>query len=104
MLVIIGEKSRASAAANQNLCLTCRYYRRVRYGLDDREERTCNHTGNSWFPLRGPVSECTDYIDKSRPYMHDMEKIAWTIETSKRTVGFNPEIKFVPPKKRDEDL
>ena len=51
--------------------------------------------------LRGPVSDCTDFRDKSQPYRDEMEKIAWIIEPSKRTAGFNPDIRFAPPKRDD---
>jgi hypothetical protein len=102
MFIIIGDKSRATARSSDNLCPNCSNYAAVRYALDDREERIC--LDNAHFPrrLRGPVATCTSFYDKTKPNKHEMDKIAWTIETSKRTIGFENQVKFIPPSQRND--
>lgn len=105
MLVIIGEKSRATAAAKENICLKCRNYFAFQYSDNDQKTHMCTLWGTSKpIILKGPVSSCTDFSDTSQPFKSDMEKIAWTIESSKRTTGFHADVRFIPPKKRDGDL
>lgn len=102
MFVIIGDRSRAVASSYKNLCLTCQNYMAMKYSLNDREERVCVANYNHPIKLRGPVSQCTDYSDKTRPSKHEMNKIAWAIEPSKRKVGFGAEVDFIPPSKRND--
>lgn len=103
MFVIIGERSRATARASENLCLRCSNYAGIRYSLDDREIREC--LDNAHFPrrLRGPVAECTSFYDRTKPSKQEMEKTAWVIEPSKRTAGFHSQVEFIPPSKRKQD-
>jgi len=96
VFLIIGEKSRAAAQANVNLCATCSYYSRRRFSQNNREIHMCSENYQSPFALSGPVSACSSYYDKNKPQLHDLDKIAWTIETSKKTVG------FIPPSKRTD--
>jgi|PlaIllAssembly_1097288.scaffolds.fasta_scaffold635385_1 hypothetical protein len=37
------------------------------------------------------VTRCTDYDDKRLPDLYELERIAWTLETTeKRVIGFKP--------------
>ena len=102
MFLIIGERSRAAAKSSENLCLKCLNYSGLRYALDDREERVCIANIHDPRRLRGPVAECSDFADKTRPSKYDMNKIAWAIEPSKRRVGFETGVRFVPPSERND--
>jgi hypothetical protein len=106
MFVIIGEKSKAVSNSSKNLCLTCgRYFART-YALTDEAERLCLSNYDNPVRLKGPVSVCTDYYNKNAPDKYDMEKIAWTIEASKKKVGFGAEYDIIvkPPKRKEEEL
>ena len=101
MFIIIGDKAKATTDSATNLCLTCYSYTGITYSLNDQEERICAF--NSYHPkrLKGPVSRCTDYSDKTKPPKYEMDKMAWAIEPSKRRVGFGFEsVKFIPPSER----
>ena len=103
MLIVIGDRSRAVAQSNVNLCLTCRHYSAVAYSLNDSEERNCYRNYENPVRLRGPVSRCTDYDNKTAPSEHEMRKIAWSIEPSTRKVGFDTCVEIKPPKRKDDD-
>lgn len=105
MFVIIGNRAKAVSDSSKNLCLTCRNYFARTYALTDESERICLVNYDKPTRLRGPVSICTDYQDKNTPDKYSMEKIAWTIESSKKVVGFGAEmdITIKPPKKKEED-
>lgn len=102
MFVIISDRQRASARSSQNLCLTCRDYRAVKFALDNQEERMCMNNSDRPMKLRGPVSDCTDYTDKTKPLRWEMDKMAWAIEPAKQIKGFGNEstVRFVPPSER----
>lgn len=102
MFIIISDRQKAASRSTANLCLTCREYRAVRYALDDREERLCMEDRDRPMRLRGPVAQCTDYYDKTKPGKYELDKMAWAIEPSKRRVGFETGIKFVPPSERKD--
>ena len=104
MIVIIGDKSKATAASATNLCASCRYYFAYKYALTDREVRLCTILTSGSFRLLGPVAECSDYRDKSAPYLDQIEKAAWNIEVSRRTAGFSGEriVKVVSPSERTD--
>jgi hypothetical protein len=103
MFIIISDKARAASDSSKNLCLTCWDYRAITYALTDQEERLCVNIPDKALRLRGPVSRCTDYRDKTKPGKYEMDKMAWAIEPSKKRVGFGFEsVKFVPPSERKD--
>lgn len=103
MFLIIGERSRAASRSNENLCLKCWNYSGIKYSLDDREERCCTRlSGNQPMALRGPVSQCSDFQDRTKPGKEEMNKMAWIIEPSKRKVGFDQAVRFIPPTERTD--
>lgn len=101
MFVIIGEKTRAASSLATDLCMSCEHFQVVRYSRNETEQRLCHYNGHMR-PLHGPVASCNLYGDKNQPSKWDMEKIAWTIEASKKKVGFGAEIEvhINPPKKK----
>lgn len=102
MFIIIGDKSRATARASDNLCVNCSNYLGRKYSLDDHEERLCVSVPSHPTRLRGPVSTCSDFYDKTKPSKSEMNKIAWIVEPSKRRVGFDAAVEIIPPSKRDD--
>jgi hypothetical protein len=101
MFVIIGEKSKAASSLSDDLCLTCHNFQEIRYSLNESAERVCHYNGQK-SPLKGPVSSCSMYADRNHPSKWEMEQIAWTIEASKKKVGFGAEMDITinPPKKK----
>jgi hypothetical protein len=104
MFIIISDRQKATSRANQNLCVTCCDYRAVTYALDDQQERLCMNQPERPMRLRGPVSCCTDYVDKTKPRKWEMDKMAWAIEPTRQIKGFGAEstVKFVPPSERKD--
>jgi len=96
MFVIIGERSRAASDSRQNLCLKCWNYHGRKYAIDDSEVHLCCTMSNHPQRLRGPVSQCSDFQDKSKPNKHELDKIAWIIDPNHKKVG------FIPPSERKD--
>jgi hypothetical protein len=78
-----------------NLCRTCRYAHSYQTQTG-REEVRCN--SDRPFIVQDSVTRCSRYYDRTKPALHEMSEIAWTLETSKgRVLGFKP-----PSKKADD--
>lgn len=79
----------------QSLCLSCE---NGRTWTDQRGETTiCTMMK---IPLRGKVTDCSDYYSSALPSLRDMKETAWTLRTEKggKAIGFAP-----PKKKKDDD-
>lgn len=88
--------------------MTCSSYFARTNGLNDVTERFClfvAQSGGGAHKLSGPISVCTDYKDKNSPDKWEMEKIAWTLELSRKKVGFDTVFEpiFKAPKKREDE-
>lgn len=104
MLVIIGERSKAVADGSRNLCPSCRNYFSYTYALNNQIEHFCSILQSGALRMKGPVSRCSDWSDKNQPYRSDMEKMAWILEVSHKTVGFGGErnVKVIAPSDRKD--
>jgi hypothetical protein len=103
-LVIIGERHRAAQSDKTNLCLKCDYYLSVEFSRSAQQLKVCTVINSNPIHLSGPVATCNCFYDKTAPSKHDMEKIAWTLELQKSTVGFAAEqVRFLPPAKKAND-
>lgn len=78
-----------TAREDKNLCTSCRFSHI--YVDAQREERTilCTY-GREKRQNKGPISECNQYSDRTKPTLDDMNEIAWQLMTNKggRSVGF----------------
>lgn len=82
-----------------SLCVSCRYATVIK-GSNFQYMIRCHRIEQM---VRFPVSECSEYENKSMPTQYDMEQIAWIVQTRNRgPAGFQgdkTEIEIVPPKK-----
>lgn len=86
MLVIIGDRNRATAHGGTNLCAKCRYYFSRTYSANGDKDHLCS-VFSRLMTLKGPVADCTDFIDQSMPYLEEMKEIAWKLEP-RASLGF----------------
>jgi hypothetical protein len=79
-----------------NLCTSCRFCHRTVASQSGRETMVCN--ANRPFAIKEPIATCNIYLDRSKPTLHDMQEIAWTLMTDKggRKIGFQS-----PEQRRD---
>jgi hypothetical protein len=82
------------ADRRQGLCWHCRSAQITEH-VDGHIEVFCQErytTGGGSAFIRVPVLRCTDYDEKSHASRHDMEKIAWRLNTDKsgKILGFRP--------------
>lgn len=74
-----------------DLCRTCRNSVIIQGSRDSDERRYCDALSGDSTQLFTNVADCSSYYNKSLPSLHQYEKIAWVLETSKgRQVGFVP--------------
>jgi hypothetical protein len=90
MFLILSDKARAVRDSSKNLCVQCRFYHWRVDAQTEKELRICCVSNTNTLPLTGPVARCNDFRDANRPPLQAMEQIAWTLDTSKRSVGFLP--------------
>lgn len=80
------------------LCATCREGVITEHA-DGTVFTVCNVLYNAPRQIRSHVVKCSDYDRRGRLNQHELEKIAWTIQTDKSGQA----IGFAPPKKRPDD-
>lgn len=91
----------------KSLCVTCRHAQIVKGQRADESITLCGGgKGMESWRVRMHVSSCTDYDDKSRPPLWEMEKIAWrfSVDRASKRAGFmNPkEFKKRHPDESDD--
>ena len=72
-----------------NLCTTCACAHVLTVESGQRHIR-CNQNYQNPLTLRQAVTQCSGYLDRTRPSLQQMQDIAWTLMTDKggRKVGF----------------
>jgi hypothetical protein len=94
-----------TAVGRESLCRTCRHaHMQVGYA-DSEEEVRCGYFYEQPRLVSFAVSQCTDFLDKLTPTLFEMQKIAFVIETKKRSgnIGFaSAETKVTRPEEDDE--
>lgn len=95
--VIHGTRS----GSEKSLCYTCWSGVCTRGESESQDRIHCNAMGRA---VKGKITSCTSYSDRTMTPIHEMYKIAWILETSKnqRTIGFVPYREW-REKHRDED-
>jgi hypothetical protein len=73
-----------------SLCLTCRFATIVRGQALRDEIIECSQLAASRKSITFPVVSCSDYSDKRRPSLREMEEIAWVLTSDPRRneIGF----------------
>lgn len=77
----------------EGLCRNCQEAVNTTY--DNGEVETwCQAVYNRPRRITRPVARCSDYIEANKTSRHEMEKIAWTLQTDKKghAIGFAPPI------------
>jgi len=71
------------------LCLTCRYATVVKGRSLNEEIIACSRLAEGT-RITFPVISCTEYTDRRRAALHEMEEIAWILQSDpkKKTIGF----------------
>jgi hypothetical protein len=78
------------------LCINCRHSI-VAAGVRLREEIVeCSMLGSGYNRITFRVTNCTRYVNRQHPSIHEMEDIAWVMRTDPR----RRQIGFVQPKER----
>jgi hypothetical protein len=82
-----------------SLCDTCRHAH-IEQGYKASEKVVICSAVNLAHQIKFPVRDCTDYIDRTRQSLWQMERIAWVLAPRgpKRKAG------FAPPAKSQEDV
>jgi hypothetical protein len=72
-----------------NLCSSCRYGFHTKASLSGNELVLCMAV-NPAMRVPEPLAECSTYLDRTQPTLHDMQEIAWSLMTDKggRKLGF----------------
>jgi hypothetical protein len=72
------------------LCESCRCATVIRGHRLGDEIVECSRLSSRNQRVPFPVSSCSDYLDRSKPTLYDMESIAWVLKTDPRRnqVGF----------------
>ena len=88
------------------LCRTCRQFQFSNLSFTEyhanakikRNQRS--YCKEFWVDIEREATQCDKYDDKRLASMHDMEKLAYIMET-KRVIGFdNPVIEFKKPEQK----
>lgn len=58
----------------------------------------CHEFFHQPFRIYRPVVNCSRYVNANQPARHELEKIAWTLNTDKS----GQRIGFTPPAKKDD--
>jgi len=70
-----------------NLCGSCRHSHIFTEAA--RGEKTVFCCYDVRVRMKGPISQCNKHSDRNQPSLHDMNEIAWQLQTNKgRHVGF----------------
>jgi hypothetical protein len=80
-----------TAGPRASLCETCQHVHKLEGFREAEELVICNFTYPS-HPVPFAVRTCTDYAEKARASLREMQKIAWTISVdgAKQKAGFAP--------------
>ena len=75
---------------DENLCRTCANAHTYTEAWTGNEVIRCLRLPDRSAVLRGPVSKCNIYYDRTKPSLNAMEGIAWEVRTDKKgtTIGF----------------
>jgi hypothetical protein len=94
-----------TANGSQSLCRTCRNAHIQTGFADSEEEVRCGYFYEQPHLVSFAVSQCTGFLDKLTPTLFEMQKIAFVIETKKRSgnIGFaSAEIKVTRPEEDND--
>jgi hypothetical protein len=85
------------------LCRTCRFAHIQRGFRESEEQIFCDYSYATLRLVPFKVAECTDYIDRTVPTRHEMEKMALQINVrpAQKQIGFDPNADSV---RKDENL
>jgi hypothetical protein len=74
----------------KSLCNTCSHVHQMK-GMRLGEEKTlCSNLPAQHALITFPVEECSEYSEKNKQNLYEMQKIAWVIEQKKGSfVGFH---------------
>lgn len=74
----------------QSLCTTCKYATVVRGRSLQEEIIECSQLASGHGRIRFTVTQCTEYLHRNHPTLHEMESIAWVLRTdaSRKSIGF----------------
>ena len=82
-------------SSSKHLCTKCNFGRVTT--IDDSKIISLCRYGGSEVSVKGTVTNCTQFHDKSLPSMFDFETIAWTLRTDKsgKAIGFEKPLTIV---------
>jgi hypothetical protein len=87
----------------ESLCRTCRWVHMQKGFRESEEAIFCDY--GVLRRVRFKVAECTDYIDRTIPTRHEMEKMALliNIEPARKRTGFTTGAGFAHGEEEEED-
>jgi hypothetical protein len=94
-----------TAVGRESLCRTCRHAHLQIGFANSEEEVRCGFFYDQPRLVSFAVSQCTDFLDKLTPTLFEMQKIAFVIETKKRSgnIGFaGAELKVTRPEDNED--
>jgi hypothetical protein len=87
-------RMRIKEGMHRGICSTCRW---AQISEDDMGVTVICEDVHPWRNVQRPLLQCSGYSPMSRMTKHEMEDVAWTINTKDRkSAGF-----IQPPKKKD---
>ncbi len=88
-----------TASGKENLCINCRWYKRVIFHKGESIHKCQEFNRN----LLGPVFECTEYDDQRNASLYDMKEQAWIIIPGKQHLGFRKQRDLTEREKTEYD-
>ena len=87
----------------ESLCRTCRHAHIARGFRQSEEMVLCGY--DTLRAVRFKVADCTDYLDKTIPTRHEMERMAYLIhvEPARKRSGFDHPVGIPDATSLDED-